>query len=147
MKIKRFAAAAVLCLSSMAMLTGCPDPNTVHRDSRTNTSYLYQFTANCTGGGCASGHTNKMVLTKATCQSAVVSVSDFYIDVDGTNYRIGTGSGCTWSGTPKAGGYTGVSNLYWQVGSCKSSFDGLIYWDSLDFDGDRYYEGNATFYY
>lgn len=139
------AAAACLCLATS--LTACGG-GAKHKDSKVNTSYLYQYTANCNGGDVSSSHSNKVVLTKATGQSATVSVSDFYITVPYMgDFRVGVGSGASWSGSPQQGGNTSVTNLYWQAGSERSTLNGTIHWDSLDLDGDRYYEGNATFSY
>lgn len=144
-KISKITSIAIMLAITGGLMMGC-DGDAKHKDKKTNTSYLYQYTANCSGGDTASGHSNKIVLTKATSQAATVSVSDFYIHIDyAGDYKVSTTSSATWSGSPTKGGNTSVTGLKWSIGSSSSALSGTIHWDSLDLDGDSKAEGNATF--
>lgn len=147
MRYQKLCISVLLVAIAGGVLAGC-NGKASHSDSETSTSYVYQFTAHCSGGDTVPGHANKMVLTQATGQREKVSVTDFYIDL-GTagNYKVIAPSTATWSGTPKKGGYTSVSGLQWGVNGRYSTFSGEIFWKTLDLDGDGNKEGKAIFYY
>lgn len=147
MRYRKLCISVLLVAIAGGVLAGC-NGKASHSDSETSTSYVYQFTAHCSGGDTVPGHANKMVLTQATGRRETVSVTDFYIDL-GTagNYKVTAPSTATWSGTPKKGGYTSVSGLQWRAGSSSSPFTGRVVWTSLDLDGDGNKEGKAIFYY
>ena len=146
--MKQLFAFAALSAFALVTMTGCWG-DADHKDSETSTSYLYQFRANCSGDNVADGHSNQILLTKASGSSAAVSVNDFYVDLGwGGTYPVGCESGASWSGTPRARASTDVYGLYWWVvGTTERSSigHGVIYWNSLDLDGDQYAEGDASF--
>ena len=149
MKTTKILSAMIVLALAAGTMTGCRKGEAKHKDTRTNTSYLYQYTANCSGGDTVSGHSNKVVLTDATGQPAVVSLSDLYVEPysDGDAYKVYTLSGATWQGAPKKGGTTTITKLAITDGGFINAYlqSGTIYWESLDLDGDNKYEGKATF--
>lgn len=147
MRYRKLCISVLLVAIAGGVLAGCSG-NASHSDTKTSTSYVYQFTAHCSGGDTVPGHANKVILTQATGQREKVSVTDFYIDLGGAgNYKVTTRPETTWSGTPKQGGYTSVSGLQWGVNGRYSTFSGEIFWKTLDLDGDGNKEGKAVFYY
>lgn len=147
MRYRKLCISVLLVAIAGGVLAGC-NGKASHSDSETSTSYVYQFTAHCSGGDVASGHANKMVLTQATGRRETVSVTDFYIDLGSAgNYKITAPSTATWSGSPVVGGTTRVSGLRLRIGSSSSPVTGRVMWKSLDLNGDRRKEGKAIFYY
>ena len=146
MKIKRVTTmlTCVSLIGACLSMTGC-NGGAKHKDKKTDKNGTYTFIANCSGGDTASGHSNKITLTQKSGGSKTVSVSDFYIDVVGDNYKISAGSDSTWSAKPKKNGTTTVKKLSYSVVGYKQTTNGTISWTSLDTDGDSKAEGDATF--